>query len=52
MPTDSISEKEHEDTDLVSIYSADENLWHNDNVFFDAARCQHSIWTTKLSNSY
>lgn len=34
MPTDSISRKKHEDTDLISIYSADENIWHNDNVFF------------------
>lgn len=26
MPTDSISGKKHEDADLVSIYSADENI--------------------------
>lgn len=26
MPTDSISGKKHEDTDLVSIYSADKNI--------------------------
>lgn len=26
MPTDSISGKKHEDTDVISIYSADENI--------------------------
>lgn len=34
MPTDFISVKKHENTGVVSMYSADENIWHNDNVFF------------------
>lgn len=34
MPTDFISGKKHENTGVVSIYFADENIWHNNNVFF------------------